>query len=267
MSKVNGNLKKVTTKTIRGMKGAEKIAMLTAYDYPMAKLVDNAGCDMILVGDSLGNVVLGYDDTTRVTMQDMIHHTKAVARGAKRAMIVTDMPFLSHHLGVYEAVRNAGALISEGGAAAVKIEGGEEICEVVRAITAAGIPVMGHLGLTPQSVNQLGGFGLQAKTEEEAEKLIRDAKALEAAGAFSVVLECIPKALAQRVTDALDIPTIGIGAGAGCDGQVLVLYDMLGLFSDYVPSFVKKYAELAGSVNAAVENYVSEVKSGEFPQK
>ncbi len=258
-------MKKITTKTIRQQKGQNKITMLTAYDYPMAKIVDTAGCDMILVGDSLGNVVLGYEDTTHVTMEDMLHHSRAVARGTEHALIVTDMPFLSYHTGKYEAVRNAGRLIAEGFANAVKLEGGSEIAETVKAITDAGIPVCGHLGLTPQSVNQLGGFSMQAKTEAAAEKLLADAKCLEDAGAFAVVLECIPRQLARHVTQSLTIPTIGIGAGKECDGQVLVLYDMLGLFSDYVPSFVKKYAELNTDVTNAVKTYIQEVKEEVFP--
>ena len=258
-------VKKVTTSTIRKMKDNEKISMLTAYDYSMAKLVDGAGCDMILVGDSLGNVMLGYDDTTHVTMQDMIHHTKAVARGAKRAMVVADMPFLSCHLGVHEAVRNAGALIAEGNASAVKLEGGAEVAEIISAITNAGIPVCAHLGLTPQSINQLGGYGVQAKTEKAADKLLSDAKAVEAAGAFCLVLECIPHELAKRVTKELDIPTIGIGAGSGCDGQVLVLHDMLGMFDDYVPSFVKRFANVGEVITDGVTKYIDEVKSGAFP--
>lgn len=259
-------MKKVTTKTIREMKGREKASMLTAYDYPMAKILDEAQIDMILVGDSLGNVVLGYEDTTHVTMADMLHHTKAVSRGAKRALIVADMPFLSYHTGVYDAVKNAGALVAEGGANAVKLEGGAEICDAVRAIINAGIPVMGHLGLTPQHINNLGGHGKQAKTEEAAQKLLSDAKALQAAGAFAVVLECIPDELAEKVTKELDIVTIGIGSGAKCDGQVLVLYDLLGLFKDFTPSFVKKYADLSATVNNAVSQYIEEVKGGAFPQ-
>lgn len=259
-------MKKVTTKTIREMKGREKASMLTAYDYPMAKILDEAQIDMILVGDSLGNVVLGYEDTTHVTMADMLHHTKAVSRGAKRALIVADMPFLSYHTGVYDAVKNAGALVAEGGANAVKLEGGAEICDAVRAIINAGIPVMGHLGLTPQHINNLGGHGKQAKTEEAAQKLLSDAKALQAAGAFAVVLECIPDELAEKVTKELDIVTIGIGSGAKCDGQVLVLYDILGLFKDFTPSFVKKYADLSMAVNSAVSQYIEEVKGGVFPQ-
>lgn len=259
------NLKRVTTTDIRKMKGTEKISMLTAYDYSMAKLVDKAGIDMILVGDSLGNVMLGYDNTTHVTMADMLHHTKAVSRGAQHCLIVADMPFLSCHLGVYEAVKNAGAFIAEANAGAVKIEGGAEVAETISAITNAGIPVCGHLGLTPQSVNQLGGFGIQAKSDDAAEKLIADAKAVEAAGAFCLVLECIPHKLAEKVTNELSIPTIGIGAGPACDGQVLVLHDMLGMFDDYVPSFVKRFAEVGTAVTDGVKKYIDEVKGGEFP--
>lgn len=257
---------KVTVKTIRSMKNKEKITMLTAYDYPMAKILDGAGCDMILVGDSLGNVILGYENTTHVTLEDMLHHTKAVTRAAQRALVVTDMPFLSCHLGVYKAVENAGRLISEGNAGAVKIEGGREIADAVRAICAAGIPVMGHLGLTPQSVNQFGGFGVRAKEEAEARRLIEDAHIIEEAGAFAVVLECIPHDLAEKVTSELSIPTIGIGAGGGCDGQVLVVNDMLGLSGGYVPSFVKKYADLAADAEAGVRKYIDEVRKGVFPQ-
>ena len=258
--------KKITTKTVRAMKGREKISMLTSYDYSMAKLVDAAGIDMILVGDSLGNVMLGFDNTTHVTMADMVHHTKAVAKGAKRAMVVADMPFLSCRLGKYEAVKNGGALIAEGNAAAVKIEGGEEIADVIKAITDAGIPVCAHLGLTPQSVNQLGGFGIQAKTDAAAEKLMRDAKAVEDAGAFALVLECIPRDLAKKVTESLTIPTIGIGAGPDCDGQVLVLHDILGMFDDYVPSFVKRFAEVGKTITAGVSDYIKEGKEGSFPE-
>ena len=264
MSKQTTN-KPITTKIIKNMKGTEKISMLTAYDYSMAKLVDRAGIDMILVGDSLGNVMLGFDNTTHVTMADMLHHTKAVARGAEHCMVVADMPFLSCHLGVYEAVKNAGALISEGNAGAVKLEGGTEVCEIIKAITDAGIPVVGHLGLTPQSVNQLGGFGVQAKTQDAADKLLEDAKAVEAAGAFCLVLECIPAELAKKVTDSLSIPTIGIGAGPDCDGQVLVLHDMLGMFDDYIPSFVKQFAQVGKEITAGVTSYISEVKNGSFP--
>ena len=266
MSKQVENKKRVTTKVFKAMKGKEKIAMLTAYDYSMAKLEEMGGADAILVGDSLGNVMLGYENTTHVTMDDMLHHTKAVARGTERAMVVADMPFLSCHLGIYEAVKNAGALIAEGNASAVKIEGGVEVCPVIKAITDAGIPVMGHLGLTPQSVNQLGGYGVQAKTDAAAAKLLEDAKAVEEAGAFSIVLECIPHDLAQKVTEAIGIPTIGIGAGPDCDGQVLVLHDMLGMFDDYVPSFVKRFAEAGKVIADGVNGYVSQVKDGAFPK-
>lgn len=257
--------KRITTNTIRKMKGSEKISMLTAYDYSMAKLVDAAGIDIILVGDSLGNVMLGYENTTHVTMANMIHHTKAVARATKRCLVVADMPFLSCHLGVYEAVKNAGALIAEGNASAVKIEGGEEVAETIKAITDAGIPVCGHLGLTPQSVN-ITGFAIQGKTDAAAEKLISDAKKVEEAGAFCLVLECIPHELAKKVSAALTIPTIGIGAGPYCDGQVLVLHDMLGMFDDYVPSFVKRFANIGESITNGVVKYIDEVKCGDFPQ-
>ena len=253
-----------TTKKIREMKG-EKIAVLTAYDYPTAKLADECGCDIILVGDSLGNVILGYENTTRVTMDDMLHHTAAAARGTKRALLVGDMPFLSYHLGEYKAVENAGRFISQAGASAVKMEGGREISSVVRACTTAGIPVMGHLGLLPQSVNQIGGFSVQAKTESAAATLIEDAKILEDCGSFAIVLECIPAELAAKVTESIGIPTIGIGAGPHCDGQVLVTHDMLGLCDGYVPSFVKKYANLHISMKEAMKQYVNEVRNSEFP--
>ena len=223
---------RVTTATLRDKKAKqEKISMLTSYDYSMAGLVDQAGLDMILVGDSLGMVVLGYEDTLPVTMDDMVHHTRAVVRGTQNAMVVADMPFLSYHVSVEEAVRNAGRLIQEGGAQAVKLEGGVERIDAVKAIIDAQIPVMGHIGLTPQSVNQFGGFKVQGKDLETARKLIRDAQALEKAGVFSIVLECVPSALAKKVTEEALVPTIGIGAGPDCDGQVLVVNDMLGMFS------------------------------------
>ena len=258
-------MKKLTTKGIRELKG-KKIAMLTAYDYPTAKIIDQCECDIILVGDSLGNVILGYPNTTHVTMEDMLHHTSAVARGTSRALIVADMPFLSYHLGEHKAIENAGRFISQAGANAVKLEGGAEIAETVRAITNAGIPVMGHLGLLPQSVNQIGGFLTQGKTDEQAARLIEDAKTLEKSGAFAIVLECIPPELAARITESVSIPTIGIGAGPHCDGQVLVLHDMLGICDGYVPSFVKKYADLQANIRNAVAEYVNEVKNGEFPE-
>lgn len=245
----------------------EKISMLTAYDYSTAKLMDEAGIDSILVGDSLGNVILGYEDTISVTMEDMIHHGAAVARGAKNALVVVDMPFMSYQTSVYDAMVNAGRLMKEGRAGAVKLEGGKSVCPQIQAITQAGIPVVAHLGLTPQSVNAFGGHRVQGKTMEAAETLIEDAKAVEAAGAFAVVLECVPSKLAKRVTELLSIPTIGIGAGNDCDGQVLVYQDMLGMFSDFTPKFVKKFANVGEVMKQAFLRYDEEVKSGAFPQK
>ena len=243
----------------------EKISMLTAYDYSTAKLEDESGINGILVGDSLGNVVLGYEDTVSVTMEDMIHHGAAVARGAKNALVVVDMPFMSYEATVEEAVRNAGRLMKEGRAGAVKLEGGVRVAEQIRAIVKAGIPVMGHIGLTPQSINVFGGFKVQGKSEEAARALLADAKAVEEAGAFAVVIEAVPAALAQMITDAVSIPTIGIGAGAGCDGQILVYQDMLGMFSDFTPKFVKRYANVGEVMREAFANYAAEVASGAFP--
>lgn len=243
----------------------EKLSMLTAYDYSTAKLEDESGINGILVGDSLGNVVLGYEDTVSVTMEDMIHHGAAVARGAKNALIVVDMPFMSYEVTVEEAVRNAGRLMKEGRAGAVKLEGGVRVAEQIRAIVKAGIPVMGHIGLTPQSINVFGGFKVQGKSEEAARALLADAKAVEEAGAFAVVIEAVPAALAQMITDAVSIPTIGIGAGAGCDGQILVYQDMLGMFSDFTPKFVKRYANVGEVMREAFANYAAEVASGAFP--
>ena len=243
----------------------EKLSMLTAYDYSTAKLEDESGINGILVGDSLGNVVLGYEDTVSVTMEDMIHHGVAVARGAKNALVVVDMPFMSYEATVEEAVRNAGRLMKEGRAGAVKLEGGVRVAEQIRAIVKAGIPVMGHIGLTPQSINVFGGFKVQGKSEEAARALLADAKAVEEAGAFAVVIEAVPAALAQMITDAVSIPTIGIGAGAGCDGQILVYQDMLGMFSDFTPKFVKRYANVGEVMREAVANYAAEVASGAFP--
>jgi 3-methyl-2-oxobutanoate hydroxymethyltransferase len=245
----------------------EKITMLTAYDYSMAKLVDEAGVDSILVGDSLGMVVLGYESTLEVTVDDIIHHCKAVSRGAKKALIVGDMPFLSYHINVEESVRNAGRIIQEGNAHAVKLEGGIEIIDVVKAITKAQIPVMGHLGLTPQSVNMFGGFKVQGKSEEQAKKIINDAVALEEAGAFAIVLEAIPEKLAKIISEKVSIPTIGIGAGKYCDGQVLVIQDMLGMFSDFTPKFVKKYSNLREEIVNASKTYINDVKEVQFPCK
>lgn len=245
----------------------EKLTMLTAYDYSTAKLIDEAGINSILVGDSLGNVILGYDDTVSVTMEDMIHHGAAVARGVKDALVIIDMPFMSYQTSVYDALVNAGRLMKEGRADAVKLEGGTEVAPQIKAIVAAGIPVCAHIGLTPQSINAFGGFKVQGKSEEAARKLLDDAKAVEAAGAFAVVVEGVPKKLADLITEQLTVPTIGIGAGNGCDGQVLVYQDMLGMFSDFTPKFVKKYACLGEVMKDAFANYIEEVKSGAFPAK
>ncbi len=239
--------------------------MLTAYDYSMAKLIDEAGIDMVLVGDSLGMVMLGYEDTLSVTMEDMIHHTAAVSRGIKNAFLVADMPFLSYQTSIYDAVCNAGRLIKEGRAEAVKLEGGSAFAEHIRAITNASIPVVAHLGLTPQSFHSLGGFKVQGKSEQAAKKLIEDAKAVEEAGAVALVLECVPAKLAELVTKKLHIPTIGIGAGAGCDGQVLVYQDMLAMFGDFKPKFVKRFGEVGAVMKEAFQTYSQEVKAGVFP--
>lgn len=257
---------KNTVTTIQKMKeNNEKISMLTAYDYSTAKLEDEAGVNMILVGDSLGNVVLGYEDTIAVTVEDMIHHGKAVARGAKNSLVVVDMPFMSYQTSVYDAVVNAGRIMKETHAGAVKLEGGEVVCPQIKAITDASIPVCAHLGLTPQSINAFGGFKVQGKTMEAAQKLIDDAKAVEAAGAFAVVLECVPAKLAKLVSEAISIPTIGIGAGNGCDGQVLVYADMLAMFSDFCPKFVRKFANVGESMRQAFKDYDAAVKDGSFP--
>lgn len=243
----------------------EKIPMLTAYDYPTAKIVDQAGVPIILVGDSLGMVVLGYDSTLPVTIEDMIRHGQAVVRGAQRAIVVVDMPFLSYQVSVEEALRNAGRILRETGATAVKLEGGQAVAPTVQRLTEAGIPVMGHLGLTPQSVNQLGGYRMQAKTPAAVVKLINDAVALEQAGAFAIVLETVPANVARMVTQKVSVPTIGIGAGPYCDGQVQVLHDFLGLYPDFLPRHARRFAELADPITAAVQQYMSEVQSGEFP--
>ena len=245
----------------------EKLTMLTAYDYPTAQLEDEAGVNSILVGDSLGNVVLGYEDTISVTMEDMIHHGAAVARGAKNALVIIDMPFMSYQTSVYDAVANAGRLMKEGRADAVKLEGGVEVCPQIRAIVDAGIPVCAHLGLTPQSINAFGGFKVQGKSETAAKKVLEDAKAVEEAGAFAVVLEGIPKKLGDLISRELRIPTIGIGAGNGCDGQVLVYQDLLGMFSDFTPKFVKRYVELGEIMKDAFRSYIEEVSSGAFPSE
>jgi 3-methyl-2-oxobutanoate hydroxymethyltransferase len=256
-------MKPVRVPDLRSMKErGEKIAMLTAYDFTMARLLDRAGLDVILVGDSLGMVVLGYETTLPVTLDMMIHHTRAVSRGAKRALIVADMPFLTFQLSIEEAMRNAGRLIQEGGAAAVKIEGGRQIVDTAKRLVDIGVPVMGHLGLTPQSVHQLGGFRPQGRDSEAAEKLVKDAEALEKAGVFAIVLESIPSDLAGRVTTNLKIPTIGIGAGTKCDGQVLVSYDVLGLSDGPVPPFAKQYAQLSETILSTARAYIEDVRAG-----
>lgn len=243
----------------------DKLTMLTAYDYSTAKLIDNAGINGILVGDSLGMVCLGYEDTLSVTMEDMIHHTKAVSRGVKNTLVVADMPFMSYQTSVYDAVVNAGRLIKEGRAHAVKLEGGLEVCDKIEAIVKASIPVMAHIGLTPQSINAIGGFKVQGKDEEAAKRLIDAAIAVEEAGAFAVVLECVPSKLAKIITSKLSIPTIGIGAGVDCDGQILVYQDMLGMYNDFTPKFVKKYENIGERMDIAFKQYISEVKEKVFP--
>lgn len=258
-------MKNTTTSIMQMKNSGHKISMLTAYDYTTARLLDEAGVNTILVGDSLGNVILGYEDTISVTVEDMIHHSAAVARGAKNALVVTDLPFMSYQTSVYDAVVNAGRLMKEGRAGAVKLEGGKEVCPQIEAIVSAGIPVVAHLGLTPQSINTFGGFKVQGKTEAAAKKLIEDAKAVEEAGAFLLVLECVPAKLAKLVTESINIPTIGIGAGAGCDGQVLVIYDMLGMFSDFKPKFVKHFANAGDMIREAVKAYIAEIDDGTFP--
>ena len=243
----------------------EKLTMLTAYDYSTAKLIDEAGVNSILVGDSLGNVILGYEDTISVTMEDMIHHGAAVARGAKNALVVIDMPFMSYQTSVYDALVNAGRLMKEGRGDAVKLEGGVEVCPQIKAIVDAGIPVCAHIGLTPQSINPYGGLKVQGKSEAAAKKVLEDAKAVEEAGAFAVVIEGVPAKIAALITEQLHIPTIGIGAGKDCDGQVLVYQDMLGMFSDFTPKFVKRYANIGEVMKEAFQNYIKEVQDGVFP--
>jgi len=260
----------ITAADLRAMKaGGQPITMVTAYDYPSARLVDAAGVDAILVGDTLGMVVLGHSSTVPVTMADMLHHTRAVARGASRALVVGDMPFLSYQVTPEEALRNAAALVQQGGAAAIKLEGGRAVASTVRRIVEAGIPVMGHVGLTPQAVHQLGGFRLQAKTPPAAQALIDDALALEEAGVFALVLELVPAPLAARVTERISRPTIGIGAGAGCDGQIQVLHDLIGLSGDpehdHVPRHTRRFAELGKLLREAIAAYVQEVREGRFP--
>ncbi len=257
---------RVTITEIKEMKQKkEKIPMLTAYDYVTAKVVDEAGVPLILVGDSLGMVMLGYESTIPVTMEEMIHHTKAVVRGAKKALIIGDMPFMTYHINVSDALHNAARFIQEAGAQAVKLEGGEVVAEKVRRLVDCGIPVMGHIGLTPQFIHQLGGFKVRGKAVEEAKKLLNDARVLEEAGAFAIVLECTPAPLSKLITQKIAIPTIGIGAGLDCDGQVQVISDLLGLYTEFVPKHAKQYARLAGEIENAVSSYISEVKSLNFP--
>ncbi len=258
--------KKVTINTLFKMKQeGEKITMLTAYDFLTSAVLDELGIDIILVGDSLGMVVLGYETTLPVTMEEMLHHTKAVSRAARRAIVVGDMPFMSFQTSATEALHNAGRFLKEANAHAVKLEGGAEICALVSKIVEIGIPVMGHLGVTPQSVHQMGGYSVQGEDARAAKKIISDAKALEDAGVFSIVLEKIPSSLAQGITQSLRVPTIGIGAGPDCDGQVLVTQDLLGIFERFVPKFVKQYAQLGTEMRSAIKDYVEEVKEGRFP--
>ena len=257
---------RVTINQVKEMKQkGEKITMLTAYDYSTAKIIDEVGIPLILVGDSLGMVVLGYESTIPVTIEEMLHHTKAVVRGTKQTMVVGDMPFMTYHVSVEDALGNAARFIQEGGAQAIKLEGGVTVAEKVRRIVDCGIPVMGHIGLTPQSIHQFGGFKVQGKTPEAATRLLKDAQALEEAGAFAIVLETVPAPLATLITQKLSIPTIGIGAGIGCDGQVQVINDILGSFADFVPKHAKQYAKLANIMSSAIAEYHNEVKAGKFP--
>lgn len=255
----------VTTSTIKNSKGIKPLTMITAYDYAFAKIFDQAGVDMILVGDSLGNVILGYSSTLPVTMADMIHHTKAVTRACSRTLVVADMPFMSYQINTEQALTNAGRLVKEAGAHAVKLEGGAEITATIEKLVQSGIPVVGHLGLTPQSVNQLGGFKVQGKTLNAAQKILQDAQALAAAGVFALVLECIPHQLALKITESVNIPTIGIGAGNNCDGQVLVCNDLLGLNAEFTPKFVKKYRNLQQEIFTATQEYINDVQTRTFP--
>lgn len=259
---------KVTTQTVVNMKrSGEKISMLTAYDYTMATIVDSAGIDVILVGDSASNVMAGYDTTVPMTLEHMIYHTSCVVRGVERALVIADLPFMSYQVTIKEALISAGRMMKEAGAHAIKVEGGKYVAETVKRIVGAGIPVMGHLGLTPQSIYKFGTYKVRAKDELEAEELIEDARLLEEAGVFSIVLEKIPTSLAKKVTESVSVPTIGIGAGAHCDGQVLVLHDMLGLNKDFSPRFLRRYADLHTTMTNAVINYMKDVKNGDFPNE
>jgi len=254
-------MEKVTVPAVRLRKGKEKLTMLTAYDYVFANIMDNAGIDMILVGDSVGSVLLGYPNTLPVTIEEMIHHTKPVVKGAKKALVVIDMPFMSYQESTEQAKRNAGRMIKESGAEAVKLEGGRRMKDVIKAITDIDIPVMGHIGLTPQSVHSMGGY----KVQKEEERLMEDAKAVEDAGAFAIVLECVPRDISKKITETISIPTIGIGAGPDCDGQVLVIHDLLGLLGDFRPKFVKTYLDMRSKVDVAIKDYIKEVREGKFP--
>jgi 3-methyl-2-oxobutanoate hydroxymethyltransferase len=257
--------RKVTAREIRALKGRRKISALTAYDATFSRLLDETSLDILLVGDTLGMVVQGQSSTLGVTVDDVIYHTRAVGRGASRALLVADLPFMSYQVSVEQALTNAGRLVKEGGAEAVKLEGGQEVCDSVAKIVSVGIPVMGHLGMTPQSVHAFGGYRVQGREPSAQSRLLDDARALEQAGAFAVVLEAVPRDLAEQVTASIGVPTIGIGAGPACDGQVLVLYDILGLIRDFSPRFVKRYAELGDAVTSAVQSYVDEVQTGAFP--
>ncbi|HLR76888.1 MAG TPA: 3-methyl-2-oxobutanoate hydroxymethyltransferase [Balneolaceae bacterium] len=267
-TQTNNRPTKVTTQTVVSMKGEnEKISMLTAYDFTMAQIIDRAGIDVILVGDSAGNVMAGYDTTIPMTMNNMIYHASCVVRGVDKALVVADLPFMSYQITPNEALRNAGRMMKEAGVEAIKLEGGQAVAESIKKITGAGIPVMGHLGLTPQSINKFGSYKVRAKEKQEAQQLIEDAKALEQAGCFSIVLEKIPAELAKKVTSSINIPTIGIGAGPSCDGQVLVVHDMLGLNKAFKPRFLRRYADLDTSVTDAVQNYIKDIKNGDFPNE
>jgi 3-methyl-2-oxobutanoate hydroxymethyltransferase len=261
-------LRRVTTRRLQDMKKqGKRISCLTAYDALIARILDDAGIDLILVGDSLGNIVQGHETTIPVTLDDIIYHTKAVVKGVQRALVVDDMPFMSYQVSPEEAFRNAGRLMKEAGASAVKVEGGHRVCEAVRRMTEAGIPVMAHLGLTPQSINQFGSYRARGQNAEEADEMMRDAKELEEAGAFAVVLEKIPMQLAQKITESLTIPTIGIGAGPHCDGQILVYSDMLGLTIDFSPRFVRRYDSLHERIDDSVSRYIQDIQSGSFPDE
>ncbi|MDI6779460.1 MAG: 3-methyl-2-oxobutanoate hydroxymethyltransferase [Bacteroidota bacterium] len=265
---ITENIKRITTKVIVEMKkSGEKISALTAYDYIIAKMLDDAGIDIILVGDSLGNVFQGQETTLPVTVDEIIYHTKAVRRAVKRSLVVVDMPFLSYQISIEDAVRNCGRVLKETGAEAVKIESGKPMVKTIRRLVDIGIPVMGHLGLTPQSIHKFGSYEVRGKAKTEAENILKDAKELEKAGAFSIVLEKIPSGLAKKVTASVSIPTIGIGAGKHCDGQILVCYDMLGMFEDFQPKFARKYANLAKIIRNSFDNYLKDVKEGKFPNK